>query len=279
MNKIKITILAENNVSQTGLLAEHGLSFLIKYQGKTMLFDTGQGFVLEHNATKLGYNLSNIDYIILSHGHYDHSGSLKKIASSMTKGDIYLHPDAIQEKYIKKIKGSMKDISAPWFDQEYLQKKEIQIHWTKKSTQIIKDMYVTGEIPRKNNFEDVGNNFFKDKKASKKDEIKDDQAVFFETEKGVVVLLGCAHSGIINTLQYICEIAKSKHIHAVIGGMHLRDASQTRLENSISALNKLNIDLIAPGHCTGFKAKAYIYNHFKGTFKDLEVGSSFTFIN
>jgi len=279
MNKLKITILSENNTSKSGLLAEHGLSFLIEYQEQKIIFDTGQGLVLEHNAKQLGYNLNNINSIILSHGHYDHSGSLKTVTDSMNKGDIYLHPDAIQKKYIKKLQGSMKDISIPWFDQEYLNKKEIQIHWTKGSTKIIKDMYVTGEIPRKNNFEDVGNNFLKNKEASKKDELKDDQAIYFETDKGVVVLLGCAHSGVINTLEYICDVAKTKQIHAVIGGMHLRNASQTRLENSVSIFNKLNIDIIAPGHCTGFKAKAYIYNHFKGIFKDLEVGSNFTFIN
>ena len=138
-------------------------------------------------------------------------------------------------------------------------------------------MMVTGPVPREADFEDTGGPFFLDEGCSKPDPLIDDQALFFEAKGGVVVLLGCAHSGAINTLRYVQHLKGGKPILAVLGGMHLVNASPKRITRTIRELRRLDVQLLAPAHCTGVAATVALWNAFPGKCAACQVGSQFTF--
>jgi len=258
---LRIITLIEDTSFSDGLLAEHGLSFFIEYGDKRILFDTGQSDMLVQNAETLDINLAEVDAIILSHGHYDHTGGLPAVLDIACKATVYLHPAAIEPKYNRKASG-VKSIGMPRLSKKAIQGR--QVVWTVTPAQIFSGMSVTGQVPRLNNFEDVGGDFFLDKSCRKNDELWDDQALIIESQKGLVIILGCAHAGVVNTLHRIADIIKKKQFFLVMGGMHLLNASKERIEKTISVLKEYNVQKIGAAHCTGTRAA----NMFSASFQD-----------
>ena len=268
-NNLCITTLVEDTASDGSLLAEHGLSFWIEYGDKQILFDTGQSDILIRNAKTLGINLSQVDAIVLSHGHYDHTGGLSAILDIAPKATIYLHPAATEPKFSRTNSG-VKSIGIPYLAKEAVPKH--RVIWTATPARIFPGMSVTGQISRINNFEDVGGGFFLDENYNKPDSLLDDQALFIESEKGLVVVLGCAHSGVVNTLDYISNLTGRDKIYVVIGGMHLLKASRIRIANTIEAFKKYEIQKIVPLHCTGPKATRELKDAFSDKCSFLSTG-------
>ena len=262
MNKnLRITTLVEDTALSEDLLAEHGLSFWIEYGDKRILFDTGQSDILVRNAKMLGINLAEADAIVISHGHYDHTGGLSAILDIAPKAAIYVHPAALEPKFSRKTSG-VKSIGIPYLAKKAVQRRHVV--WTATPARIFPGMSVTGQVPRINNFEDVGGAFFVDENYQKPDELLDDQTLFIESARGLVVVLGCAHSGVVNALSYISNLTSRNKIYAVIGGMHLLNASKERIEQTISVLQEYNIQKIGVAHCTGAGA----VRRFSDAFKD-----------
>ena len=260
-NDICITTLVEDTTLDNSLLAEHGLSFWIEYDNKRILFDTGQSDILFKNAETLGINLNEVDAIVISHGHYDHTGGLSTVLDVAPKATVYLHPAAIFQKFSRKTL-KLNSIGMPYLAKNAVQR--CRVVWTATPARILPGMSVTGQVPRVNNFEDVGGAFFIDENCRVPDELLDDQALFFESGRGLVVVLGCAHSGVVNTLDYISNLTSQNKIYAVIGGMHLLNASKERIEQTITNFQKYNIQKIGLAHCTGDSAKS----RFSDTCKD-----------
>ncbi len=275
MNKdLCITTLVEDTALDGSLLAEHGLSFWIEYGDKRILFDAGQSNILVRNAKTLGINLAEVDAIVLSHGHYDHTGGLPAVLDIASKAKIYLHPAATEPKFSRKVLG-VKSIGM-----SHLAKKAVQrrhVIWTATPAQIFPGMSVTGQVPRINNFEDVGGAFFVDENYLKPDELLDDQTLFIESARGLVVVLGCAHSGVVNVLDYISNLTSRNKIFAVIGGMHLLKASRIRIANTIETFKKYEIQKIVPLHCTGRKATRDLRSAFGDKCSFLSTGGQIIF--
>lgn len=274
LNKLKITVLVENTPGGKGLLGEHGLSFLIEADERRILFDTGQGLALRHNAQTLGISLENLDAIVLSHGHYDHAGGLPTILEHSANTDLFLHPKAIAPKYSPR-----GNIGSPIDNVKTLASHCRRLIWTETPTEIMPGVSVTGTIPRHHSLENTGGAFWHDCEHTEVDLLLDDQALYLQVSEGIVVILGCAHAGVINTLDYIAQIANTNKFYAVIGGMHLLRANEERLQATVETLTKYDVQIVGANHCTGMKAMTFLWHQLGDRCWDCRVGTELQFGN
>lgn len=275
--QVTITTLVENTVNVGRLRAEHGLSFLIRVSGRKLLFDTGQSDLLLHNAEKMGLALADLEVIVFSHGHYDHTGGIEAVCLVAPQARVFSHPGALGPKFTANLDGTSRFIGLAPSSVELLRKPEWRMRWTTKPTEVLPGFFVTGEIPRVNAFEDTGGRFFLDAGCTRPDPLLDDQALYFDTEGGLVVILGCAHSGAINTLAHIREVTHGRPIDTILGGMHLLAAGPERMKPTIEALRRWAPKRIIPAHCTGSSATAQLWAAFPGCCSACSVGTSLVF--
>ncbi len=249
-DNIRITILVDNQAGE-GLSAEHGLSLLIEVENRRILFDTGQGGALTSNAQKLVIDLEKIDTLVVSHGHYDHTGGISGVYRLTSDIDIYCHPAAILPRYGMS-NGQSKPLGMPGSALAALDRiPSCKVHWVHKGTDLSRNIGLTGPIPQETDYEDTGERFFLDPESKRPDFIEDDMALWINTPKGPVVCVGCCHAGLVNTLNHVRRLSGSARIRAVIGGFHLLLADDLRVGRTIDFLRSLSPELIVPCHCTG----------------------------
>lgn len=264
--KIRITTLSENTAG-IGFLAEWGLSVLVETDKVNVLLDTGQSISVTYNADALGVDLSRIDKIVLSHGHYDHTGGLRSVLRRMRKEvEVIAHPDIWAAKYSCGYGRKDRYIGIP-FQRQELESLGARFSLTGEPVRISDDIMTTGEISMETDFEKMNSGLcVKKGDGFRPDELRDDQALIITTDKGLVVILGCAHRGIINTLYRAQALTGVKRIDTVIGGCHLFDASEERVWRTISALKELDVSRIGASHCTGLPVAALMAQEFGDRF-------------
>lgn len=259
------------------MLGEHGLSMLLEVGKKKILFDTGAGLTLAGNARALGVALPDLDTVVLSHGHYDHTGGLTLLAESTGSLSVYAHPDIFGAKYIHPENKDPKYIGIPW-DREEMVRRGVKFYLSREGVYLGDGVTLTGEIPR---FEPGGapeqHFYLKTDHGAVKDPLHDDQAVIIETPRGLVVLLGCAHAGLINTLRYVLQLTGEKKIYAALGGTHMLNFSPQQLSRTMESLQEFGLQKIAPCHCTDTAALLAFYQVFKERFLEHQAGSVFHF--
>ena len=274
MKRLKIITLVENTTNTRGLVAEHGLSFWIEFGKKRILFDTGQGNTIRHNSEKLGIRIEDADAVVLSHGHYDHTGGLCQLLKPTGKLKLFAHPAAFGNKYSKHQDGSVHDAGIQSACKNVNETEtEAKLNLNEVPIEIFAGFNLTGVIPRLTEYEETGGMFFTDEKCNSIDPLIDDQAAFIETSQGIVVILGCAHSGVINTLNYVRRLTNNRPIHSVIGGMHLVSAGNVRIGKTIWELKKLGLKYLMPAHCTGFPAMACMWQELPGICRPCSAGT------
>jgi 7,8-dihydropterin-6-yl-methyl-4-(beta-D-ribofuranosyl)aminobenzene 5'-phosphate synthase len=271
--KIKATIVSENCVFHLpGALAEHGLAIFMETDRGNYLLDTGQGKTIVNNAMVLGLDLRTIRGIIISHHHWDHTGGLGPVLDLKGAVDIYAHPDFFKESY-SVTKDTARYIGVP-YPPALLEAKGATFKFSDEFRQIEPGMWLTGEVPRRTDYERGDQKqMLKSAEGYVKDDLRDDQSIVVETEKGLFIILGCCHSGIINTLEYIMEKMGRRHIHAVIGGTHLGPVSDEQKEKSIEALKTFDIERLGVSHCTGLKTSSRLASEFGDRFFFCNVGT------
>jgi len=261
-SSLKITVLSDNIAAAAGVRGEHGLAFLIEAGTRRLLFDTGQGLVLADNAHALGVALGAVDTVAISHGHYDHTGGLAAVLRGATaQVAVHAHPDALEPKY-KRDSAAVRFIGIPPGTRESLMTGRNRLVLSRVPVEVAPGIRMTGEIPRRHAEEAITEPFCRDPGGQLPDPLMDDQAIFIETSGGTAVILGCAHSGVINTLEHIVQLTEGKKVRAVIGGMHLGSATPERIDWTIRELRRFSIELLVPLHCTGQKAAVALWTAF-----------------
>jgi len=250
---IRVTILVDNRASE-GLKAEHGFALWIETDGKKILLDTGQGPALVYNASQLGIDLKTTDMVVLSHGHYDHSGGLAEVLALAPGARVLAHAGVTRERFSVGPEGSRRIGMPPESLAAFEAMQPERLYFVKASLYLSDRVGLTGPIPRLTDFEDTGGPFFLDEQGKTADPIEDDLAIWVRTPGGLVVLVGCAHAGLINTLNHIMNLERGLSLRTVLGGFHLRTASELRLTRTLTALKQASPQLVVPCHCTGLAA-------------------------
>ena len=276
----------EGKVLSDTLLAENGLSLLITiYQGEkkhTILLDTGYTKVgVLHNMEQMGIDVEEIEAIVISHGHMDHTGTLNAILDKIPgRIPLVVHPGAFQyPRYTRQPDGS-KNLWPRTLVRDELEKKNVEIVESETPTLIADDMImVTGTVERITKFEKGLPNALVEKDGEiVKDPIIDDQALVIKLNgKGLVIITGCAHAGIVNTVMFAKKTTDEQNVHAIVGGFHLSGPFFEKIhDETFKELKKFDPDVMLPMHCTGWKAIQRISEEFSSGFVLNSVGSKMT---
>lgn len=269
----RITVLCENSVGPiSGTLGEHGFAALIEPAGgEAILFDTGQGLTLLHNARRMNKNLSAVAKVVISHGHFDHSGGLLPYLQEFGPRQVYGHTGIFAPRYRVKDTGECFPIGLP-HGKEMLEKAGATFDLSTAFRELAPGVHLSGEVPRATAFETGDQGLYCDCTGQELDATIDDQSLILETDKGLVIVLGCCHAGLINTLEHIAYMTGRRDVYAVIGGTHLAFCSQEQTGKTVQAIKEWGIRKIAAGHCTGFAASARLSRELPREFQVALVG-------
>jgi 7,8-dihydropterin-6-yl-methyl-4-(beta-D-ribofuranosyl)aminobenzene 5'-phosphate synthase len=261
--RARLTILCENSVGMPfGGVGEHGFACHVETDHGTWLFDTGQGFGLRQNATALGVNLAAVGAIMISHGHYDHTGGLPDALQCTGKIDVHGHPDMFLPRFWGGEGEDQRYIGIP-YRRDYLESLGARFQLDTGMKEIGPGIYLTGEIPRRTDFETGDPNMTlvtADGQRLRPDPLRDDLSLVVDTDKGLILVLGCAHAGMVNIMNYVLRELNRDRIHAVIGGTHLGFSSDEQFEKTLAALNDYHIDRLGVSHCTGLDKAARLHH-------------------
>lgn len=257
----EIKLLVDNRPGE-GLAAEHGFAALIEQQGRRILFDTGQGSALKHNAEKMGIDLAAVDTVVLSHGHYDHTGGLVSVLSSGGTPRLYFHADLLRRHYVLDQNGA-REIGIPEQALEALHASP-RLHHVTHPLSLTESIGIGAPIERTTGFEDAGGSFFLDAQAITPDPIEGDLVLWIRTEGGLVVVVGCCHAGVANTLAQVRLWTGEERVRALVGGLHLLHADRRRLSLTVTALKRRVPERLVACHCTGENAIRTLQEAFPG---------------
>ena len=273
---IRILTLTENTAGMPGVLAEWGLSILVETKDVKILVDTGASSTVPHNVRPLGVDLSAIQKIVLSHGHFDHTGGLKGVLlQAGRKIEVIAHPDVFGNKHTR-VGQTERYIGIP-YQQKELEAAGAAFKLSKEPVWLTKDAVTTGEIPMVTEYEKIEPNFvIKDGDKFVPDTFTDDRALIIKTESGLVVILGCAHRGMINTLRHAQQVTGVETIHTIIGGTHLLHSNDERVYLTAAALQEMGVQHVGASHCTGMKQAALLAQQLGDAFFFSNTGSSIT---
>lgn len=275
LSDLKLTILCENRVTNPQLIAEQGLAILVETPDNTLLFNTGQTDTIIQNAQALGIDLSSVHSVVLSHGHFDMVGGLPYLLRKVGPLKIYCHPNLFNKKFHITDKGRV-EIGVQWEKSEL---KDLGAKFILKThpVEIIKDVWISGEIPRLTSYEYIDETYQERVLESYiHDEIHDDMTLIIKTIKGLIILLGCGHAGPVNSIKYAMRVTGINKVHVVMGGMHLHQAPEEKIDSIVYHLIRLNPDYIIPLHCCGFRSINKLYNRLRDRILLFNVGDSFT---
>ena len=263
MNQPLSIVLLVDNETPEGLIAEHGFAAWIESGDECFLFDTGQGAALEHNARTLGVDLGTAAALILSHGHYDHTGGIPTFLAANRQAPILYGKGATQARFSCHPEQAPRAIGMTDAVLAELERLPVARRIELEGPRFLRPgIGITGPVPRITDFEDTGGPFFQDADRVVPDLIQDDLSLWFETTEGLVILTGCCHSGLVNTVSHIRSISGIERIHGIIGGLHLLNANDERLRATQQFLADCQPDFLIPCHCTGAHVAEQLQQRF-----------------
>ena len=264
---LKIITIADNMAYEPNLWGHWGLSFLIEYEdsrgeGHRILFDTGgdrEAFL--HNLREMKLSLTQVEALVISHGHLDHTAALVEAVREIGGVRVYGHPHTFQPRFFEDQTGRRMEVGVPEGEGIVeIEEAGGEVRLTRKPIEVAPGVWTTGEIPRES-FENVpppsrgGRRIIVVDGEEQADLIWDDLSLWMNVEgRGPIVITGCCHSGIVNTLNHISRLGGFREFYGVIGGLHLIGRDDAYIMRTLEALKPYNLRLVSPCHCTGFKA-------------------------
>jgi 7,8-dihydropterin-6-yl-methyl-4-(beta-D-ribofuranosyl)aminobenzene 5'-phosphate synthase len=272
---MKVTIAMDNSVRFGGplpLTGEHGASFLIEIDGKTILYDTGQTGKVAENLALLGTHPRALDFVVISHGHNDHTGGLVRILQEARKDiEVVMHRKAFVD-HLSVVAGERRSVGIP-YPENYL--RSIGGRWDLRDTprRLTENLWFGGSVPRVTDFEEVDARLIvAGESGDVRDPIEDDVSLFYRGERGLIVIGGCAHSGLVNTVRHGFTVTGLDRLQGWIGGTHLAPAPKHQQDKTIAQLQAWQPEFIAANHCTGFAMMARLKEVFGERFIPAFVG-------
>ncbi|OPY58091.1 MAG: Metallo-beta-lactamase superfamily protein [Pelotomaculum sp. PtaU1.Bin035] len=274
---LKLAVLSENTVGiPLGIVGEWGLSILIEVSGMKILFDTGERGNLLGNSVVMGTDLKLVDALVLSHGHYDHTGGIRSFLKYRGKLPVYAHPDLFA--YHCNSPEKPRYIGIPYMKEE-LESLGAEFVFVRDSLEIRPGVFISGEVPRKTVFEKADDALFCMENGRKisPDPFHDDMSLYCVTPEGIFIVLGCAHAGLANIVEHAREVTGENRVFGIIGGTHLGPVAVEQREATINYLKGLDLQFLGANHCTGLAAISRLAGIFGSRFRFCPAGSSFIF--
>ena len=276
----RIVVLMDNSVPVWPFVAEWGLSLAIFTEnGGFWLRDIGASDLVFQNADSLGLDITKAKGFSLSHGHWDHANALPQLLKRGFKGKVYTHPSYSKPRYAIRPNKAPNFIGVDPQIPPLIREMEVEVH---QSIELENGLIMICDIPRRPGFFQPGISqkehvFFDDKQGKTPDFVPDDNFLLMSTPKGFVVILGCCHSGLANSLSHLKDLTGISKIHSIVGGTHLFAGDKSAYKEAVDVLREFDIDLVYPMHCTGMEAWAFLYNHLPGKVKAVGSGSVISF--
>jgi 7,8-dihydropterin-6-yl-methyl-4-(beta-D-ribofuranosyl)aminobenzene 5'-phosphate synthase len=268
---IRIKVLIENTAFQPDVISEHGLSLFIQVGSEQILFDTGQSGAFMKNASIYGCKLEKTEKMIISHGHYDHTGGLPAFLKENKKVLVYCKKEALIPKFSHNY-NEKRQINLPLIDAYKTYTKRFV--FLSENFRISPEILVVTDILNKTKFEnDEQNLTWKTGSNNEKDPFDDELFLILEENDGITIVTGCSHRGIINIIHTANKLFPAKKIKHVVGGFHLKNKSHERMKPVLKELNKFPIGQLDICHCTGIEEYGIIKNEFKGKTQYLSTGT------
>jgi 7,8-dihydropterin-6-yl-methyl-4-(beta-D-ribofuranosyl)aminobenzene 5'-phosphate synthase len=284
MSETTVTVLCENTAAgPMGLLGEHGFAALIRGADGPLLFDTGQSVSLENNAPALGVELREVETVVLSHGHFDHTGGLPAVLRPPRGVEVVAHPDVFAPKYaeLPGPQGTTQPFIGIRYRRDYLEGTlGARFRFLREPAEIAPGILFSGEVPRRNDFELPDGRLKVERNGELvQDPLADDASLLVETGSGPIILLGCAHAGVVNVMDHFAELTGHRSFRAVIGGTHLgfMGGPGPQLDRAMDGFDRYNVELVGVSHCTGQEAAAICRHRFGERFAFASVGWSRSF--
>jgi len=277
-----LTIVCENCAGRSGVIGEHGFAALIETGEATYLFDTGPGLSLPHNAAALEKDMRRVEKIFISHGHYDHTGGLEWAVSQAAPVEVVAHPDI----FSRHMNGNPDDprvvphyVGCP-ASRETLAAAGARFQMLDTTREIVPGIHFVTGVARKPGQTEPDLRLMVQETAGAAfhtDPLHDDASLLIQGDHPPVLLLGCAHAGLLNILDHIASELGITRLGAVLGGTHLKFCGSELIEKTIDRLEEFGVQQVSVCHCTGFDAAAILAGHFEDRFSRAEAGTSYRF--
>lgn len=256
-----------DNIEYNNIPGEWGLSIYIEHEDVRILLDTGATGLFAENAEKLGVNLESVDYGVLSHAHYDHSGGMSRFFQLNPSAKFYLRDKSMcyDKKFIfYKYSGGMKKTLKNYQD---------RIVYVDGDYELAKGVYL---IPHHTDgLEEIGKRegmYVKTKKGFEPDSFSHEQSLVFDTSKGLVIFNSCSHGGAVNIIHEVAGVFPEKKVYGIIGGFHLYNKSEAEVRELARRIKETGIEYVCTGHCTGKKAYGFLQEELGDLLHRLHVG-------
>lgn len=266
----KISVLCDNESLNKDLGKEWGLSMALELPGNDLwLWDCSASDLFLKNAEAMQIEVCKAKGLALSHGHWDHTGGMDALMAADFMGPVYAHPDFANKRYSSRGRGGTGDASFPC---EY------------PGTIIVRDdmeledgLFIITEIPRREGLFEATEGLFLDPEKTQVDPVRDDAFLLLMSNSGPVVILGCCHSGLANSLYHMRDLTGIDSVHAIIGGLHLYKTDKTEFENTAKVIEEFQTELVSPGHCTGKKGYEFLKERLSCEVLPMGSGSVYEF--